>query len=511
MPTHVIVRTRGQTIILGVLTLLTLAVMMMLTFTVNTAVHEKIRLQSHSDSVAFSVAVIEARAFNSMVYSNRAIAACVVAEMTVHAWMTTATATSSVLFSGAIAFIMIAIEELGQSFCPIVCFCAIHCVHMVQAFIVMAKYFQKWSDYNNKIKDAEEKFNKAVETIKKAVDDIHKDQLDVLDSAKDNIASIPGKLKDINIKNGENVDFSGQNQTAFACALEGSKFDDDCSEPAVAGKDVRSKIIQNTANAMRPMYDQLLMTMDNHDDFKMSGSDFLKDIQQNEGDPMVMKFGSAYTGDSKSMFSSNSAESKNVGGWVITMFMSGQWHDGFGVMAMPAWVFSDKDNGDHFGSWAHSGNHEKFAGVDQEDPPCNNANCFVNFRANADKDKDFGQPSIFSGAKYNTLGQRMSAQGKDGNHWMLNDQGHVALKLSSGTTAEIALQPRHPGIAISKAKTYFHQPGDWTSPPNFFDPFWRAKLHPFSSREEAKNTASTAGDNAGADNAAKVPVEGAEN
>ena len=83
MPTHIIVRTRGQVMMLGVLTLLMLAVMMMLTFTVNTAVQEKIRLQSHSDSVAFSVAVIEARAFNSTVYSNRAIAAAVVAQMTV--------------------------------------------------------------------------------------------------------------------------------------------------------------------------------------------------------------------------------------------------------------------------------------------------------------------------------------------------------------------------------------------------------------------------------------------
>jgi hypothetical protein len=317
MPTHVIVKTRGQTIMLGVLTLLTLAVMMMLTFTVNTAVHEKIRLQSHSDSVAYSVAVVEARAFNSMVYSNRAIAACVVSQMTVHAWMTTATATSSVLFSGAIAFVMIALEEFGQSFCPYPCFCAIHCVHMGFAFAVMAKYFQKWSDYNDKIKGAEDKFNKAVESIKKAVDDLHKNQLDVLDKAKDNISSVPDKLKGINIKNGENVDFASQNKTAFACALEGSKFDDDCSDPSVAGKDVRSKIIQNTANAMRPMYDQMLMTMDNHDDFKMSGSDFLEDIQDvdgEKGNPMVMKFGSAYTGDSKSMFSSNSAESKNAGG-----------------------------------------------------------------------------------------------------------------------------------------------------------------------------------------------------
>jgi hypothetical protein len=53
-------------------------------------------------------------------------------------------------------------------------------------------------------------------------------------------------------------------------------------------------------------------------------------------------------------------------------------------------------------------------------------------------------------------------------------------------------------------------PGNWQAPPNFFDPFWRAKLHPFMSREEARNAAQTAGDTDGANNAGKVPVEGAE-
>ena len=102
-------RTRGQTIVLGVLTLLMLALMMMLTFTLNQVVHEKIRIQSHSDAIAYSTAVIEARAFNSIVYSNRAIAAAVVAQMTVHAWMSTATATTATLFSGMTSFGIIAV------------------------------------------------------------------------------------------------------------------------------------------------------------------------------------------------------------------------------------------------------------------------------------------------------------------------------------------------------------------------------------------------------------------
>ncbi len=511
MRTKIVLRSRGQTIVLGVLTLLVLAVMMMLTFTMNQVIHEKIRIQSHSDAIAYSSAIVQARAFNSMVYSNRAIAAAVVAQMTVHAWMTTASATTATLFSGAIAFIMIAVEELGQSFCPVVCFCAIHCVHFVQALIVMAKYFSKWNEYNNKVKGAEEKFNKAVGSIKEMVDDIHKSQKTVLDNAKSALGSVPDSLNSINANRASVGGFAGQNQKAFACTLEGSSLDDDCqdSNRTKSSAEDRSKIMQNTANAMRPFYDQLLTTMDQHEDFKMSGSDFLKDIQQNEGDPLlVMKFGSAYTGEDKSMFSNNSKQSKNVGAWVITMFMT-KWHDGFGVMALPVWVFSDANGGDHFPSWAHQGNHDKFQGVQQEDVCGDDKNCFINFRATSDKDQDFGQPSSYASVKYDTLHEKMSGGGREHNAWLVNDQGQLELDMGSGK-AKVSLIPRKPGIAISKAKTYFHQLGDWQAPPNFFDPFWRAKLHPFMSRDEAKAAANTAGDTDGAANASKLPIEGAE-
>ncbi|MBS1148864.1 MAG: hypothetical protein H6Q89_562 [Myxococcaceae bacterium] len=509
MPTKIILRSRGQTIVLGVLTLLVLAVMMMLTFTLNQVVHEKIRIQSHSDAIAFSSAVIQARAFNSMVYSNRAIAAAVVAQMTVHAWMSTASATTATLFSGAIAFIMIALMELAQSFCPIVCFCAIHCVHFVQALIVMAKYFQKWNEYNNKVKGTEDKFNDAVNSIKEMVDDIHDSQKTVLDNAKSALGSVPDSLNNINAPRASVGGFSGQNQEAFACALEGSSLDDDCkdSNRTKSSESDRSKVMQNAANAMRPFYDQLLTITDQHEDFK-SGSDFLKDIQQNEGSPIVFKIGSAYTGESKSMFSDNGVQSKNVGAWVLTTFFT-SWHDGVGVMALPVWVFSDKDGGDHFPSWAHQGNHDKFKGVQQEDVCGDDMNCFINFRATDDKDKDFGQPSSYSSVKYDTMHEKMSGGGRDRNAWLVNDKGTLELDMGSGK-ATVSLIPRKPGIAISKAKTYFHQLGDWKAPPNFFDPFWRAKLHHFTSREEAKNAANTAGDSDGAQNADKMPIEGSE-
>ena len=52
----------GQVMVLSCITMLMLAFMTMLSFTLTQTVHEKIRLQSHSDSMAYSMATVEARA-----------------------------------------------------------------------------------------------------------------------------------------------------------------------------------------------------------------------------------------------------------------------------------------------------------------------------------------------------------------------------------------------------------------------------------------------------------------
>jgi hypothetical protein len=61
---------------------------------------------------------------------------------------------------------------------------------------------------------------------------------------------------------------------------------------------------------------------------------------------------------------------------------------------------------------------------------------------------------------------------------------------------------------VSKGKAYFHQLGaSWGIRPNMFDPFWRAKLHPFKDGAELKAALKLAGDR-NADIADALPVEG---
>ena len=77
---------RGQVLPLACVVLLTCALMMMASFSLANAVHERTRIQAAADAHAFTVATLEARGFNTMAFMNRAIAGAIVAEMGIHAW-----------------------------------------------------------------------------------------------------------------------------------------------------------------------------------------------------------------------------------------------------------------------------------------------------------------------------------------------------------------------------------------------------------------------------------------
>jgi hypothetical protein len=83
--------------------------------------------------------------------------------------------------------------------------------------------------------------------------------------------------------------------------------------------------------------------------------------------------------------------------------------------------------------------------------------------------------------------------------------------MSQDKESKLKFVPRGTGVAVSKAKVYFHQMGDWKIAPNFFDPFWRAKLH-FFKKDEFQKVATVSGDPYAAMlTAAGAPVEGEEN
>ncbi|MDF1562501.1 MAG: pilus assembly protein TadG-related protein [Deltaproteobacteria bacterium] len=65
----------GQTLVLGAVSMLVLALAVMTTISIGEAAYEKIKLQNTADAAAYSLAATQARAFNFFAYTNRAMIA----------------------------------------------------------------------------------------------------------------------------------------------------------------------------------------------------------------------------------------------------------------------------------------------------------------------------------------------------------------------------------------------------------------------------------------------------
>jgi hypothetical protein len=133
-----------------------------------------------------------------------------------------------------------------------------------------------------------------------------------------------------------------------------------------------------------------------------------------------------------------------------------------------------------------------------EGVPCNGSGgCFINFRLGQasqppDDDTDYGQP-----ATYGAFGQDLRALQNGGKgEWEIGGKGEV--KMAGASDGTFKFVPDNDAVAIAKGKAYFHQLGQngWQVPPNLFDPFWRAKLHPFL-RNEIEDILGKAGDSQG--------------
>ena len=122
--------------ILGVVSLLVLALIVFVTFNVTVAVQQKVKLQNYADAKAFSMAVAEARTLNYMAYTNRAIASAYVGMSNVHAYMSEAAILSDLKFAGMTIMGVIIGQETSQCMC---CWggpcCFQHCIHAFEAGI----------------------------------------------------------------------------------------------------------------------------------------------------------------------------------------------------------------------------------------------------------------------------------------------------------------------------------------------------------------------------------------
>ena len=482
---------RAQVMVLSCVTMLVLALMLMLSFNLTQAVHEKIRVQQHSDAMAFSMATVEARAMNYFAYSNRAIAAAAVSEMSLHAYMSTMTLTADIFNAATMSFTIIMAGECIIAagcgpWCPA---CCQHIPHCIQAVQVRSRFNQEEQRYTQAVQGLEQPFNQAVQGYSRFIDMINMGQNGVGGYTMNVLRGEElGALKDTNAPCASQLapGVAGLNIRNFACALEGTPLAMACiGGAAESNRDARGKVISNVANAARGAFPKNRIPGFPIAMFPTTLMDLMTQIQNQGITLAVPAGGSARTmegtsaGDCKG--NTNDVRGQTVCAVENTGGLVSFFYDIPGGWKFDAEIFSNRNGGSH-GPRGHTGNHDQWRGfVESDNAACfTDGECFVNFRSNTRADDDYGQPSVY-GAFSQDL--RLNSKCNKG-PWELGTDGKLSLQDGQHDSqfsdpGVLDFVPREGGSAVSRALVYFHRPDDWRMPPNMFDPYWKAKLHPF--------------------------------
>ncbi len=498
MKTHVRKNNRGQVLPLACVSLIFLALMTMLSFNITNVIHEKIRLQNYSDSQAFSMATVEARAFNYLAYSNRASAAAFVTIASLHGYLAVANMAPQLFRAAGVAMIVAMLAELavcivswGSSPC---------CSHIATPAQLIFQYFtEDANDAEDTLQKWEKPFNDAVKALWGMVANIHLEQDLMLggavaqvttgfDGALTSQAKLASKLP---------IGVGTLNAAALTCSLEGSTLDS-CSAYKTVSE--RSQLYTEIINASTPRWNHNITLM---------GTDYLPFIGDKWSD-LTLAMPAFFGGDHAIADSSCSPgvgdEGQLACGKVPFAMFMGIAEDMPGVGGWAgSEISSDDSGGDHSPDGADD-DHDEFKGI----PKCvEDKKCFINFRLDEDDKKTWGQPSVY--AYYSSdLSKRRSADSST--PWLLGGNGKLSIEMGAkhnGNAGVLEMKPERTGAAMSRALVYFHAPGSWPRPPNFFDPFWGAKLHTFDRAGMVKVlTVAAATDDKMADIPAAVVVEG---
>jgi len=483
---------RGQVMVLGCVTMLALALSTLLSFSVAHAVHERIRLQSYADASAYSMAVVEARAMNYIAYSNRAIAAAFVSMTTAHAYVAAANSAAAGPLTGLMAMgVAIAGETALGCYFPNFS----HCPCIIR--IVIPKILKYALEIPKVMLDSmspiEKPLNKAVEGFVAMIQSIHKSQRDAAESAGRFLSQDVLKKNGAPCASAQTNAFGKLNKKQFACALEGSPLDDECDEVTASSKDDRKKIMANVVNASRPSFTaggpkihmaQPKLNPVYHEDYVKK---FMKDIPSPRVPGIMTLSVSAFMADGASAGSCLVAPGKGTKGDAICANASHIMVFPFVIdtpgigTGIPA-VIGSGDNQSYHGllPFQHSGSsHNKFKKMFKDDACGDNTLCFINYRMGS-KANNWGQPLVFFVARQDL---NSSAKANSCNTaalpWHLNQQGQVNVSHGARGQGKLNMRPQQDAFAASQAMVYFHRTNTWQAPPNLFEPYWRAKLHPF--------------------------------
>ncbi|MFP2960397.1 TadE/TadG family type IV pilus assembly protein [Myxococcus sp. 1LA] len=481
---------RGQAIVLGALSFLVLALMVTLSFNLAHALRQKMGLQQHSDALAYSMAVLEARALNYYAVSNRAIAASYVAMNTIHAYMAASSVTGEMLRASAKNFEDIAKQEFAMCSCY---GCYEHCLHGFEAQKIASDFNQAGDTYDGKVRGLESRFNAAVRGVDVMVDNLHASQRaahdQTLRAVRDGTSHGLSLLTEYSMPGASTLSRSvgGLNANEFNCAVDGM----DCRGSVEnSSQQALAQVMTEVANASRSGWPATRS-------YKGTGSslykppylhrDFFQELQDIPGQGtyrVTSHEGTAKTVQDPGEVNSGGKQGGNAGTTSAAQEEGSilhTWQHGlFAQNDYSARVWSDSGGGGHEPDGAHSGSHT-FEGVNANalSGCARSGNCFMKFRANPSSDRDWGQPRVYS-----YLSKRFRVGDTGRAPWELNRSAQIQLDHGAQGTATLTLAAEE-GVALSKALVYYHRFGGngWREAPNLFSPYWRAKLHPIAPDE----------------------------
>jgi len=368
-----------------------------------------------------------------------------------------------------------------------------HCVHAFQAFRVADRFSREARDYERRIQRLERPFNQVVGDLDRMMDSIHVSQMVVFlgtaTALKDGSSYGLSELKKINAPQSKEMpaEVGALNAAQFSCAIDGMP----CplpGKPANSSLASRAHVMTEVANASRPEWaanrgwSGVVPPTYLHPRFL---ADLTKNIQRegmtiplvhNGTAKTVQQQGSAALHQGTSSRNSGQMSSAHEHGTLFTW-----WKHGIGAFGYDAEVVSNASGGLHSPRRGHTTRHDMYEGAStRELMVCSlRGNCFMKFRADPNPRHDFGQPHVYS---YLTEKLRMGTV--KAAPWQLNQAATVRFQQRNSRQATLRLAADE-GAGLSKALVYYHRLGDWREPPNMFNPFWRAKLHPFTPQDAA--------------------------
>lgn len=484
---------RGQTLVLTAMSMLIISLMMMLSFNLSRAIHSRIALQQHSDATAFSTAVVQARTLNYLAYTNRAIAASLVAQTNLHATMAAASAAPELFRAGAISFGVLSAMEAFLCWLatpppvgPGIASMAVHCPHIAQAAAVIPRMNREARTWRRRARQLDAPFRRAVQQLDAMMEHLYRSEQAMVTWTETFLVS--GDISELRDKNAPQstavpMALRGINAQKFACTIDGAAYSS-CTEPTLRQRN-RSRILTNVANASRTSWGAARDPMYHFGPQVMQR--LMNGVQRRGLTNLTGASGTAKIIDRNSRGQlhdgSRTREGRVVGAdehvSVFTYPFICMLAVGYGEASADIYT-GQRGRGRHNHRSSHSGSHNGFQGSNRASGTgcLTQGNCFIRFRGDSRRDQDFGQPKVYA---MGSTQLRLDKQGQ-GAAWEINDQGTVNFEHGDQGTGTLNLRSGE-GAAVSKAMVYYHRLGDWREHPNMFNPFWRAKLHPFTPTE----------------------------